>query len=325
MNIKDEFMTRIEAEHGEFFKKIGRMDTAEIISDLPELSRFKTMYDYVKNNTWLGEDNYEELLKYENPIATLCRTLKNIPMNEQKVYNEAIESVLCGSVSSIECTDKVRELLKRLEINYSATYDLKEGAEHAENILDSIEEIASEIKDEDAEILLQFKNPLEIIMSLSPKEETPTQTIKDAVDYVNDRDVLTLPHEIDYEGLLEESKWKHQAVNAVINIVPKTDFKITMRWLDLFRNIERECGNIYENDPYDAFVSALYTICDEQGDEILQQLYDMGRENCILASELVEAAKYLADGGDIAEVPELANKGYFETFNEPQQDGMNMC
>ena len=108
-----------------------------------------------------------------------------------------------------------------------------------------------------------------------------------------------------------------------------------MRWLDFFRTLEEQ-EQEFEGDPYAGFIEALDVIGENQGKTILQQLYDLERDTLILENELIEAAKYLADGGDYSKIPELAENGSFEgpyeenmsveEFLEKQeQGGMDLC
>ena len=67
-------------------------------------------------------------------------------------------------------------------------------------------------------------------------------------------------------------------------------------------------------------------IKEEHGTDLLQKVFDMGAEIVIQPIELVEVAKYLADGGDVNMVSELADEDYFLVpYEEHKQGGMNLC
>ena len=75
--------------------------------------------------------------------------------------------------------------------------------------------------------------------------------------------------------------------------------------------LNRPCDvKLYSDSKY--LVDAFNQVSMKQGYNTLQQLYYMGRENVILPKEVIEAGKYLADGGSINNVPILAKHGYFE-------------
>ena len=54
-------------------------------------------------------------------------------------------------------------------------------------------------------------------------------------------------------------------------------------------------------------------IADNNSEQTLQELYYMSWEHQLLENELVEAAKYLDNGGNIEKVAKLAKYGYFDT------------
>lgn len=154
-------------------------------------------------------------------------------------------------------------------------------------------------------------------------------------------DIFTQPYELNMDKILPESVQKHEAISEIIEVLPKYDFVTTMKWLNFFFDAYciREEGVSEEYNLYEQFADAVYKVKSDYGDAILQKLYDLAKEdNCILATEFEEAAKYLADGGDISNVPELAKYGYFdgpyekrtvsaeeflESIDEPQ-GGMSM-
>lgn len=324
MNFKDEFMSRIEAEHGEFVNEIKGHTTEWLLASMERCAAFQKAYEFLKKGD-LPDEHYEVLLKFDQIIATVCNAYIDKPLEEDIRHYNAVKSITENGVIAYGCGKKVNELLRTMNeiIFKNAEVGIDVSAER--KLFSVVSSVASDIKEDEAELLLQFKNPIEVLMQGNVYNMFSLYTVKEAAKRVGENDIYVWPYERNQEHITNDSKNKHNAIEEILQIVPKTDYKVTMKWLNLFRNIEKECGDIEKNNPYDDFIAALKTIKNEQGYEILQQLYDMGRETCILESELIEAAKYLADGGDIEKVPELANNGSFETFHEPNQDGVNMC
>ena len=137
-----------------------------------------------------------------------------------------------------------------------------------------------------------------------------------------------MPYSLDSDNVLPEAKFRHNAINNINNIVPNPDFNITANWLKLCREIFLEDAESTEINPYASLVDAMYYASEQHGSEILQKLYDMGENNCITPMEIVGAAAYLANGGNINRVPTLAQEGYFEDIKpnrtEPEDEEFEM-
>ena len=125
---------------------------------------------------------------------------------------------------------------------------------------------------------------------------------------------MTLPYELDPENVIRESVYRHDAITDLISLVPKHDFNTTMQWIDFYRNLGSESDAAAEtNNPYERFIDAMREIADNNSEQTLQELYYMSWEHQLLENELVEAAKYLDNGGNIEKVAKLAKYGYFDT------------
>ena len=226
------------------------------------------------------------------------------------------------------------EFILRLEENYGEMTNPECGKYSHADLYMFFKDVKSrifEVDEENIRVLMQFKNPLKVILEMQENEIFDNK-IEAAIHCINMSDVLTLPYELDCKKIMAETKFRHKAIGDIANIVPTPKFSTTMQWLDFFRNLNEEYDET--TDPYHSLVDALYEISGEQGGDVLQKLYDMGSEHCILEKELTEAAKYLADGGDIAKVSKLAECGYFDAAYEEndilpdeflaRQNGINM-
>ena len=180
----------------------------------------------------------------------------------------------------------------------------------------------------DAKVLLQFKEPIFVLVKeIGSTNEPFEQQIERMMKNLGEVDLLTYQHELNKERILPETKQRHDAIIELMSIVPDFHFQTAMRWLDLNRAInESMLESDGEDNPYQEFIKTIKDIKEEHGAELLQKVFDMGAEIVIQPIELVEVAKYLADGGDVDRVSELADEDFFLVPYEAQkQGGMDLC
>lgn len=331
MTVKEIFMNKIEEEYDDFLEMISGYEVGEIARESKYIAKVQAVYTHLTVHEPLSDEQMTYFLKIANPMQLIANQYNP---SEEELYadlNMVCEDICENRLYASGCSNKVNELLRKMCEELEVSQNTGIIAEKEKNVFEWLVKIGDNISDRFAEELMQFENPIEVICSATKGNSTLRDVIDETTSYIENNDIFALPHKLCHENISKESKWRHEAINEITKILPRPDFKTTMRWLDFFRNIENDCGNINENNPYFDFINALNTIANEQGDEILQHLYDMGKEPSILASELVEAAKYLADGGNIDRVPELAESGFFDGpyeemgIQSEEQGGMNLC
>lgn len=194
-----------------------------------------------------------------------------------------------------------------------------------EKVSEVMASVTNNIKDEDAEVLMQFKNPMELIMAVGQRDRHSLNPIRDTVEYVNSHDIYTLPFELNHSKVTNEAKQRHKALEEILHIIPNPSFKSSMGWLSYFRNIavEYEDESMHPENPYTDFISMLERIRGEFGMDILQKIYDFGCEAKdwdICEDSLYTIAEYLEDRNDTTEVSEMAQSGYFlQSYEELQK------
>lgn len=335
MTKKELFYKKLTEEYDCFMEEVRDMDGEDIAERAEYIADFINIYEYLMRDKPIDENNYlENYLKITEPLKAICERYSEIKQPIYDFVNPVIGEIGENGVHNAEYNRIKDEFLRRIEENYNQMINVPQGETVDKKIYvfhDYIRNHIGIIKDKDLLTLMQFQNPLKLIIE-TPNILGEPKPIAGAVHFVKYSDAFVLPHRLDYERLLPETKFRHDAINKIADIVPKPDFNTTMQWLDFFRELHEECDET--TDPYYSFVDALYYISAEQGGEILQDLYNMSWEHCILENELIEAAKYLADGGDIAKVWKLAECGYFDSPYEEnnilpddfltQQNGMTM-
>lgn len=334
MNIREKFLERIEEEHEDFLEMIDGYDTEEIVSNSGYIAKFQAIYEYLsENEALLTERQISHFLKLTNPIELIANSY-NPPEEElHEEFMATCEKIVDGRLYSINCSGNVKELFERMGDELQIDRDGENLTEDKKEIFEYMLRISSVLGQHFTNSLLQFKNPLEVIQAATKGSSSLLHVTSETEEYIDNHDIFTLPHKLDYDRLLDESKWRHDAINEITNIIPRPDFESTMNWINFFRTLE-DIGIEFEDDPYAGFVNALKVVSTNQGKEILQQIYDMEKDTMILENELVEAAKYLADGGEYNKIAELAENGFFEGpyeevkerfADEQQQGGMDLC
>lgn len=319
MSLNDDFMEKIENEYNEFVKKIDRMDSPDIIAELCNLAQFQKVYNFIKEHQTLEEKYQKSLLKLDNPIKTICRIHnRHMPSDAYENYMVSILAIEHNILPAVNCTDKVYELLRAINDAIEQETAIDNDVEQQEKLFKILLQLAYKIKDEDAEVLLQFQNPMEIIMQVSQHDKYFLDNIKDAVEYVNSHDIYTMPFDLNHEKITNEAKCRHEAIEQILHIVPNPSFKSTMGWLGYCKDLATASGDVSldTENPYTELVSTLKRIRGEFGHEMLQQVYDFGSNPDIkywdiCEDSLVVIAEYLRDDGEIGEVNEMAQSGYF--------------
>lgn len=216
-----------------------------------------------------------------------------------------------------------KELVEKLEQEYLQYYSGVKmpksinQAIHMQKVMEQIRIHGTEFPEFDAETLLQFKKPLEVLADLYlDNGQEWSRKLDKMMQGIYSRDVLTLPYGLERARIMPETYSRHQAIHDILRIVPDPDFHTMMSWLDLYRavyveGVERENE---EPDPYTHFVECLVQIKKQFGDNILQQVFDTGKDNPVCEDELIYIAQYLQSGGDAADIQHMMNTGEWDTF-----------
>lgn len=335
MGLREEFLDVIEREREDFLEMIDGYDIDEIIRESAYIAKFEAIHKFLYINEPLDDEQMAHLIKLNNPIEMIANRYNPEEEEMHSIFMIICEDITDNKLYATGCSEKVNELLKRMGEELDETSKPDEVTEREKEVFEYIINISPNISNHLAKGLLQFKKPIDVIRAATKGSSSLINVTRETEEYIDNHDIFTLPHKLDYDRVIDESKWRHEAINTILNIVPNPDFKRTMRWLDFFRTLEEQ-EQEFEGDPYAGFIEALDVIGENQGKTILQQLYDLERDTLILENELIEAAKYLADGGDYSKIPELAENGSFEgpyeenmsveEFLEKQeQGGMDLC
>lgn len=315
MTREEFFYERVKREYDEYMETISEWDSEELIKNAEYIGDFMRIYDYLMRDKPISENSYLEFYeRLKNPLRMICDRYQEDKPPMHDLVNSTIWDIGKEQLPDEAYSEIKFKFLEKIANNYHdpSNESLPVNVRNLQMYMfEYIKCNIDEATDEDVKVLMQFKNPFRVIMESQPVENAQFEKrISETVQYLMQRDIMTMPYDFDPYYLMPETKYRHNAINSINNIVLVPEFNVTMNWLELCRDVASEDEDI--QNPYLELINAFITVFEEQGANTLQELYLMGRENCILPNEVIEAGKYLADDGDIKRVPDLAKYGYFE-------------
>ncbi len=315
MTREDFFYDRVKREYEEYMETIRDWDSDKLIDNAKYIGDYIRIYEYLMRDKPISENSYLDYYeRLKKPLEMICDRYQEDkpPMHDlvnSTIWDLGREHLPDESYSEIKC-----KFLQRVADNYHDPVN-ESLSVNAHNMLMFVYEYVrchiDFATDDEVNVLMQFKNPLKVIMDTVPEAGKEFEKrISYTAETVQNRDIMTMPYDLDPYYLMSETKFRHNAINSINNIVLVPEFNVTMKWLEFCREVASEDEDI--QNPYLELINAFITVYEDQGANTLQELYLMGREHCILPNELIEAGKYLADDGDINKVPKLAEYGYFD-------------
>lgn len=315
MTREEFFYERVKREYDEYMETISEWDSEELIKNAEYIGDFMRIYDYLMRDKPISENSYLEFYeRLKNPLRMICDRYQEDKPPMHDLVNSTIWDIGKEQLPDEAYSEIKFKFLEKIANNYHdpSNESLPVNVRNLQMFMyEYIRCHIDHASDDDLKVLMQFKNPLRVIMESQPIDNAQFELrISETAQYLMKRDIMTMPYELDPYYLIPETTFRHNAINSINNIVLVPEFNVTMNWLELCRDIASEDEDI--QNPYLELINAFITVFEEQGGNTLQELYLMGREHCILPNEVIEAGKYLADDGKIEFVHKLAEYGYFE-------------
>ena len=315
MNRETYFYEKIQREYDEYMEEVRSWNVDRIIDNAKYIGDYIRIYEYLMRDKPIGINSYIDCYdRLKNPLKIICDHYQEDkpPMHDlvnRTIWNLGDEELIDESYSEVKY-----QFLQRIAENYKDPSNNSLPANVRNLQLYMFEYIRchiDEASDDDLKVLMQFKNPLRVIMESQPIENAQFEKrISETAQFLMNRDIMTMPYELDHSNVLSETRLRQKAINSIYDLVLYPNFNTTMKWLELCRDVfDGEESNI---DPYASLIDAFDEVSNAQGYNTLQQIYDMGNEHTILPNEVIEAGKYLDKGGSIDKVPKLAEYGYFD-------------
>lgn len=323
---------RIEREYYQLRDEWREYEFEELMVDVGGIAKMKSIYNFIRQNEPFTEEQAEHFLKMDNPFQFICSRY-NPPQEEMhEEYKMVIDDIYTRRITDLEDAPffaelkgkiyKLWEEFQGLSVAYVDGHDVR-------SVIDGIEQDDFTISEYDSRQLLQFKNPLLVLALETGRSYEPfKKQVEQAIEVFENVDLLTYKFELEKENILPETNQRHDAIIDLMDMIPDFTFQTATDWLALNRfineNMYIDCTGI--DNPYKEFLDVMNAIKEEYGDEVLQKVFDMGTEIMVQPEELVEVAKYFADGGDMEKIKELIDEDFFtEPYESQSQGGMSLC
>lgn len=329
MTKEQEFYNRVEDEFDDFVQAIEEYDVSEILSEAEKIAKMKSIYEYLTQHRPVSNENYPLFMNFEKPIETICNKYHYDKEEYHEELSGAIESLIKEyQMDKSSAFGDLRWKIHKLWEEFQNLTVVYVDENDIENVAKGIMNPGFRLNEYDSKVFLQFKNPLLVLASEIGKFDEPFyKCVERVIDTLHSVDLLTYKYDLEKDCILPETKHRHNAINELMNLIPDFYFSTAAEWLKLNMQINEDMLlDDSGKDPYREFLDTMNNIKKDHGDEILQKVFDMGEEIVMQPIELVEVAKYLADGGDVDRVSELVDDDFFLIpYEEQKQGGMNLC
>ena len=321
---------RIEKEYYGLRDEWSEYEFEELMVDVGKIAKMKSIYNFIRQNESFTEEQAEHFLKMDNPFQFICSRYNPSTEELHEEIQTVVDDIYNNKLSEVvnKYNGELRWKLHLEKEEYEGKLARRVDKNAWDNVVNNVFRDDFRFDEYDAKVLLQFKEPIFVLVKeIGSTNEPFEQQIERMMKNLGEVDLLTYQHELNKERILPETKQRHDAIIELMSIVPDFHFQTAMRWLDLNRAInESMLESDGEDNPYQEFIKTIKDIKEEHGAELLQKVFDMGAEIVIQPIELVEVAKYLADGGDVDRVSELADEDFFLVpYEEQKQGGMDLC
>lgn len=322
---------RIESDYYGMRSEWREYEFEELLGDVENIAKYKSIFNYIMKYKPFTEEQAEHFLKMDNAFMFICKQYNPLECETHEEYQTVIEDIYDNKLTDTKVTPCFAELkwkIFKLWEEFQNLTVVYVNEDKIETVVNGMNDSDFSLNEYDSKILLQFKNPLLVLASEIGRLDKPfDESVGIVIETLNNVDLLTGRYSLEKDLILPETKQRHDVIVELMNTVPDFDFQTAMRWLDLNRVIN-EC--MLDSDgidnPYQDFLKTMRDIKAEYGSELLQKVFDMGEEIVMQPAELVEVAKYLADGGDVDRVSELVDDDFFLIpYEEQKQGGMNLC
>ena len=321
---------RIEKEYYGLRDEWSEYEFEELMVDVGKIAKMKSIYNFIRQNESFTEEQAEHFLKMDNPFQFICSRYNPSTEELYEEFQTVVDDIYNNKLSEVvnKYNGELRWKLHLEKEEYEGKLARRVDKNAWDNVVNNVFRYDFRFDEYDAKVLLQFKEPIFVLVKeIGSTNEPFEQQIERMMKNLGEVDLFTYQHELNKERILPETKQRHDAIIELMSIVPDFHFQTAMRWLDLNRAInESMLESDGEDNPYQEFVKTMKDIKEVHGTDLLQKVFDMGAEIVIQPIELVEVAKYLADGGDVDRVSELADEDFFLVPYEAQkQGGMDLC
>ena len=331
VNREEVFYDKLKSEYEGFLEELEEYDAEDFMENAEYIAAIKEIYEYLERDKPVKTD--EQLgyfLKLRNPLNFMCEQYLSDRAPIYDSFNQTLWRMEQEKRLDYKTNAASEELKKILRAEYESDgihYAAKLKLYAAENLIKGILKDDFCFDEYDAKILMQFKKPFAVLLDNYTDSRIAdfAEQFDGIIEKLNSIDLFTSPYTMQKDKILPETKYRHNAIIELMDIIPDFQFQTAMSWLDINRTInESMLGG--EDNPYQEFLGTMKEIKEKHGDEALQKVFDMGTDIVVQPIELTEVAKYIADGGDVDRVSELLEDDFFLVpYEQHKEGGMDLC
>lgn len=331
MNREEVFYDKLKSEYEGFLEELEEYDAEDFMENAEYIAAIKEIYEYLERDKPVKTDEQlDYFLKLRNPLNFMCEQYLSDRAPIYDSFNQSLWRMEQEMKLDYKTNAASEELKKILRAEYESggiDYAAKLKLYAAENLIKRILKDDFCFDEYDVKILMQFKKPFAVLLDNYTDSRIAdfAEQFDGIIEKLNSIDLFTSPYTMQKDKILPETKYRHNAIIKLMDIVPDFQFQTAMSWLDLNRTINESMLD-KEDNPYREFLDAIKEIKEKYGDEVLQKVFDMGTDVVVQPIELTEVAKYIADGGDVDRVSELLEDDFFLVpYEQHKEGGMDLC
>lgn len=331
MNREEVFYDKLKSEYEGFLEELEEYDAEDFMENAEYIAAIKEIYEYLERDKPVKTDEQlDYFLKLRNPLNFMCEQYLSDRAPIYDSFNQSLWRMEQEMKLDYKTNAASEELKKILRAEYESggiDYAAKLKLYAAENLIKRILKDDFCFDEYDVKILMQFKKPFAVLLDNYTDSRIAdfAEQFDGIIEKLNSIDLFTSPYTMQKDKILPETKYRHNAIIKLMDIVPDFQFQTAMSWLDLNRTINESMLD-KEDNPYREFLDAIKEIKEKYGDEVLQKVFDMETDVVVQPIELTEVAKYIADGGDVDRVSELLEDDFFLVpYEQHKEGGMDLC
>ena len=336
MNKQNLLLKKTDREYEEYINGKRNQTPDEIIASAEEIAGIKLMYDAVKAGTF-SEEECEYLLTLSKPLQTMYLHYEM----DENLYDDIGRTVAMlanEGISDQVVLDK-RDFKARINQKIETIYDeyymgirQPESVEEASRMTGVISTIRSpeyNISAYAGEVLLQFKNPLYVLVQMqSGMQGNCMNCFEKAINELYNSDILELPYELDEDNVMQDTYDRHKALGDTGKLLPNVPRETILKWLYVIREsaVEMEKPEERKANPYQYFIDNIIAIKNRYGSDIAADVCSLKNEHKYMTEDnMIPAAQYIEKFGEDDRLGRLIEDEELEDFMEQKQDGMDLC
>ena len=324
-------------EYDQFIEQIKSCSKNELIERVEEIASTTLLYKAITEEDVISGYEIDHFLKLKNPLRVLYGisdfTL-GLYDDVKRLATMVVDEGIVDEPIVFEKSDYIGRLHHKLEQAFeSGSPDAHEDGMYRSGLYKYTRFYDFPFTNYEAEVLLQFQDPLTVITDFIEQTEGSdwNKRFAEAMRQLYKKDILALPYELDEQNIMQDSNDRHAAMEGVGRLLKHVKPETTEKWLDMIRKAAVQISAIEERkeNPYQIFMDNLIVIKAKHGMAMAETVHNLKEQYRDLSeNDMLPAAEYLKQGGDIDKIGEWLNNDDLTKYhpnNAQEEGGMNLC